>query len=250
MKKTLVSMLVMAAAAFAAESDQIDWTFSNYTTMADDSEQSALTHFYTSYGIQFCITGDSTAYKATASESGAELPGWLFLDSVTLHSANTSYSNIFGILCDEIGNVVALSDNKAACAAKGDLIFNFSDTVVKMGEKYEVVFFASSQQDHQGMLNYIATDNWSYTADSTNTACSKVQLPALTLTGNSGSGYTGDGTLRLMNGNKTPGMGTADLLQANKYMPAITITAHTPEPATATLSLLALAGLAARRKRH
>lgn len=249
MKKTMIAMLAMAGAAFATEADQIDWTFSNYMSNLDPSTASALTQYYTSSGIQFSLTADSTAYKATASEGGAELPDWLFLDSVTLHTVNNANSNMYGILCDSAGNVVTVSDNKSTCSAQGDLTFNFSDTKVVMGEKYEIVFFSSVQQDHQGMLNYIANNNWSYAAGSTNTAHTNIQLPALTLNAGSGSGYTGDGTILMMNGNKPQGMDSTSLFQGKQYMPAITITAHTPEPATATLSLLALAALAARRKR-
>lgn len=78
----------------------------------------------------------------------------------------------------------------------------------------------------------------------------------LTITGIKGEGETGDSTvLTFVKGDVTKTLTFNSLLNVNEMslntgrLTNASVTSYVPEPATATLSLLALAGLAARRKR-
>ncbi len=169
------------------------------------------------------------------------------LDSVTLTTremrldpqAGGSVSSISLALTDSLGTVVALSNNYADTA--GTFTWNFSDTVVNTRETLYFVFVNNDTTNN-------VTTGYTLTADD-------MAAPGL---GSGGVWDCGDNntldktTLGFVGGNNAKSMqlntGTGD---TNKYAPTVSIKTHRliPEPATATLSLLALAGLAARRRR-
>lgn len=246
MKKTFITLLAFSGLVSAA-TDTVTWTFSNEYKADSPGETPTYSRVYTRAGLQFSLAGSSTSYAVSSSVPDAEITPWLWLDSISLNYLQNANSNMWGILCDSDGHVVALSDTRANNVANQALTFNFSDVRVNVGEKYEIVFFSTtSRTTHDGMLEYLMTENWGIADDSTVKNHSTIAMTAMSTAAATHDGYTRDGLVSYVQ-DKSPGISPTNLDAT--LIPAIRIVAHTPEPATATLSLLALAGLAARRKR-
>ena len=192
----------------------------------------------------------SSRVNTTSSDSAVSFADstQVALDSVTLTirdmrliptSDTVQVSSISLALTDAQGMVMALSDNNAT--AVETFTWNFSNTVVSTREKLYFVFVNNDTTNNVTAGYTLTTDDMAAPGLGTNGVwdCgSSNSLNKTTL------GFIGGNGAKSMELNT--GTGNTD-----RYAPAVTIKTHRliPEPTTATMSLLALAGLAARRRR-
>ena len=158
----------------------------------------------------------------------------LTLDSITFYTRtsgtqgdNTVYLALYEYTTDfTTGTFVALSENTVtANTLNSALTFNFEDVIIDTTKQYQMLFVDSSSTAE----NVASFEG--YKAHAVSVGISVLQQSSLP---------GGDGTYKGNGINSWEG----------NYIPKVTVkTSNIPEPTTATLSLLALAGLAARRRR-
>ena len=160
----------------------------------------------------------------------------LTLDSITFYSRTsgnqpntTAYLALYEYTADNTtGTFVALSSNTVtANTTNSSFTFNFEDVIIDTTKQYQMLFV----NDSSTAENVASFNGYKSHAVSVgiNVLLQGSQLPG------------GDGTYKGNGINSWEG----------NYIPKVTVkTSNIPEPTTATLSLLALAGLAARRRRR
>ncbi len=223
MKKTFITSLISLACAASASAGAVG-TLTNTT---DDTNQAGYT------GFDFTLNAD----WLTASE-GLTLNPTVELSGITIETANTWYrNNPMGIALfekvDSTWNFVGKSDWKTS-APVGDNTFTFDNLALSSTTTYTAVFYGNAQAFSElaatSTLSGISSSSANISQNPTYEAPLVSAGIRLTSTTNSETLYTWNGT------------------SSGTYAPKVSFSV-VPEPATATLSLLALAGLAARRRR-
>lgn len=243
MKKTIIALLALAGVAVAQGAD-VTFTTTNSLTEATGG-----------YGAKgFLLNLNGTALTTTSNPGGTALKGLVQLESMTLHTGSAdgwANNGIFSLVITDtdfsiVGwsttlstantqnytwNFVSGANNEAVVldSTKDYLVLADSATSFTLGEALiknnKFMRFSST-----GVIDYGANKlDFNSTTDDVYSG-----LEFVTVT--------------------DPGDGNAyasyALNQSAQYAPNVTIvTKLVPEPTTATLSLLALAGLAARRRR-
>ena len=231
MKKTIIAFFALVSVAAASTTDA-DYITSN-------------THSTNAGGLLyngFAITLNGNSNFANTSELTDTIAdnAYVWLDYVEQKNLrdyrNAGTEGITLALVDSGGTVKALSTN--AATSTGSFVWTFSNVQVSTTE---ILYFV-----------YTATANTKiaegYTLQSSSTGDWKNGTDMLCVGSTMNANYdtsriTGNGLLG-NNYNSNMNLNT-------QFMPLISIgTSKVPEPTTATLSLLALAGLAARRRRR
>lgn len=229
MKKTLVTLAaLMAGFAYATPAeDAVELTYSSNITNTNYNGGA-----YS--GVQFNIQGAlSAGLLQLEGESPLEaLPSVVTLNSLIIKSRpnNTTASTVYAALLDDEGKILTLSNNSSRASNGSNYSFTFNGYEISTTTTYSVALVTGTS----GLtIGSVLTTNKA-----------NAQLAAW------GGGFTEAKTanLGLLKNNDYT------IHESHAYIPDITlsITAATPavpEPATATLSLLALAGLIARRRR-
>ncbi len=238
MKKTLITLLAIASCAMG-ETASITLTpnnTGNYNT--------------TMHGFYLSLSSDELTNTSSVS-----LPSSAILESLTLaHASNTGADVTYGfvVLSSTSNTVLGISDIQTSRNGT-DASFSFSaldggDLVLNTADTYRYVTVSSGVMD----LFTDASKTYIYNGGGTG----EVEY------------VTEENTITISQGLTAPGMrfyhSTAESvddccaivssgISSGKgiYSPLVTaVVRPVPEPATATLSLLALVGLAARRRRH
>lgn len=235
MKRTLL-LLTLATGLCSAAADQTVYYSTELTSTTVDRSNGC-------YG--FTLKMSDNFLTSTSAGSSVTLPNTVYMTSLTLWGRdsgnNGEYHNMKIALYEytgdgetaretDLGTVVALSDAHTLSTG-GSATFTFANDVEMDTTKQYRFLFVSADATAE---NLVGTDG------TTNLAAyqTKATTSSLTLVNNN-SLPQGDGTY------KNNSMSSWESL----YMPKLKITSYVPEPATATLSLLALVGLAARRRR-
>lgn len=231
MKKTLIALLALGSVAMAY--DNVVWT--SATTATGTAAKGDY------QGFTFTIA-DTIGNRATSTPSveGTALPSYVYLDSISFAFASDAAVGNYtrDILLVDSSSTVISSINNLVCrnSGEGDRMFTVTgfaeNLALNTDETYSLVFCNSGAIQADGAL----------------------------------VGQTLPTTIGLNNGNLRLAVIGASTDEAAKwgliakntasepastaYAPKLLILTHAPEPATATLSLLALAGLASRRRRH
>lgn len=232
MKKTIVALLALAG-----------------VTMGDETTVSS------SYGK---LNGQDQAYGFILSlsdrfmeYSGGELGETFELASVTLHSTNSGSSAVASSAKlviferqgkDAFGSYVALSES--ANFQVGDTTYNFSESVTLDTSKQYQFFFVAADTT-SGVFSEATDIAAAYSGVAALTRFDKFNVQAAE---NYTTSYTlpqGDGIIWNRNYTGWSGQNMAVVTFTAVPTPAPAV----PEPTTATLSLLALTGLAARCRR-
>ena len=224
MNKTLIA-LTCASMAVATAAD--DWSLTTITTNADGTSRSTADKTY--YGFQFYL-GDSVRMDLAFIDPTAEVnPTELTLKSITLDANASSSSALKAVITDrdywedpKPYAVLGVSDSFSKAADTATTITFGKGVQLATNTTYSVYFVAD-------------TVDVGTTFDPSN--ATQLSMKAI----NHGGAAANDKYCGLLNNSG----GGND----SEFGPAMKLTLA-PEPATATLSLLALAGLASRRRRH
>ena len=233
MKKTIITLIALAGVAFASESITLGTSVGSGTGAAG--------------GVIFTLKDNPTRYTLTGLEESQLLPNTLTLSSITLNdiyylnarATNDSTYQLWLYVTDEDGHVLGISDKKMvsvyttdanATGNTSDYTFDFKSLTISKNTEYKV-WFKSSET--------------AYTTDAVTGVKNIAETNAENIrTQNLVTGLTGSqdelGVI-LTNGTNGTGLGAYAYTMSASFV--------VPEPTTATLSLLALAGLAARRRR-
>ncbi len=258
MKKTLITA-VLALFSLAASAS----TLTTYTTTNNDKTSAETDVAYTQrlWSNGFGVTLSSSGYSRleTTISSGTTEFSSSSLTQLTLNSVSVSVRDVkanpeattaggtavdvYLALTDADHKVIALSTNSTITAGQF-FSWTFTDTTVG---KTDTLYF----QFVDGTRLATSSEADGIKVGSTLTAADLVI-----------AGLDGSNSVANYGTNNVDGLDTLFLIGGNnrnmtqtssQYAPAITISTtevvSVPEPATATLSLLALAGLAARRRR-
>ena len=221
MKKTIIALMALAGMAMASD-------FSSSITMGNAGNGGY-------YGGTVKLT-DSFFSTSFSSEEVTELPEILTLNSISFYSRTsgnqgnkTVYLAVYEYTADSTtGTFVGLSSNTVtANTLNTALTFNFEGITINSNKQYQLLFVNT-----ESTAENVATFD-GYKAHATNIGIN---------VHNQGSLPNGDGTYKSNGINSWEG----------SFIPKLTIETSVPtvpEPTTATLSLLALAGLTARRRR-
>ena len=223
----------MALVGLAAGQETVTWTY--------DTGVASTTSKATWRGIQFVLTDSASSYGITSDVEEAVFADTQMLTSITLTSVVGPYSNgIMGVLYDNATNIVLgkVNSNTLTTSA-GSLIFDFSNSAITLNADSSYTMAFTSANNAAFTVGASVSGNGGdylkvgvYTsADSTVSADSNLTYD--------------DVTTASLSAGSVPGIKivTTSVYSAPES-PVV------PEPATATLSLLALAGLAARRRRR
>lgn len=211
MKKTLIALMALASVAAAED----------YTgTFSWGVDAEAL--FNTTDAITLTNLTVDKAYKATNYNPGT------FTPSVNMNAG--SWTASFTLTNTSSEAITLSSVTFDAFIFNGGGNQHTTDTVTR-----EVKFTLSGALVGETTVNY--TTPWNTDADANITFATPVELAA-------GAAY--NVTLKVENGGTNPGSFVG--LKGATFT-SVPVTDPVPEPTTATLSLLALAGLAARRRR-
>ena len=247
MKKTLITLLMLAGIVCGA-----DYSFE--TTFADGAYDANNGANY--YGIAFTFDSDSDRYTASGGYTGMEQT--LYLTSITLtvrygqqYSMPTDLSLI---VTDSSGSVLGWAAGNTQKSTNKGLIDGYTRTYAtyKMADNISVdtdatyyAYFSTADQ-----LEQLIEDkgNGTLTLSSSNYADYAKYGQALAVTRPLPEGtvpaYTNTETAEW---NVLSGLGT---LNHSNFAPVMSVSVTSiPEPTSTTLSLLTLAGLAARRRR-
>lgn len=235
MKKTLLLLALAASVGFAyADGDDT----ADKTVVFSNAEAAASTTLDGGGYYGFCFTLSDTPSRLDASfPTSSELTGIPTFTTYDLQSisimvrSGQSWTDTGLYIVDNTNTVLAHSVNIIDSAAGGEMVtFQFENLSLQADATYRV-FFLNRQ--------HMASDSVAVGTTMATNYRETRQLAALG--GNAAATATECGFVNDI----TAAVGSV----APTYAPVVTITAIIPEPATATLSLLALAGLAARRRR-
>ena len=221
MKKTLIALMTLASICSA----------SSITISAKSDSPTTST---SAYAIQFNITSAFENQRAIwSSENPAitEFPSSISVETITIKVDQTA--NRYGYILDDANKLVGYSTNQSSCSPAVDLSFTFNDVVLNSTTTYRLYLTTESQSGYNGQGVTIGT---------------VLDAPRYN------SLYIKAGTLSdadIQSGANSLDSSSWGLLNKNvSGTPIMTISARAiPEPAAATLSLLALAGLCVRRRR-
>ena len=236
MKKTLITLLALAGAAMADEATDVLYTSTSNGTEASN---------YEAKGFAFNLSG--TALTTTSTPSSYD-----FSDSVTLSEITLTLRDVKNstnedkdgkhiiVITDSDLKIQGWSSNESDTAtdAEGyEFTWNFANVTLDTDTTYYAIAYDSGASLTKGTTLTQAGEAMQFGTN----GVSNYDANGLSFDGAS-TGKTG---LMFLNG------GSYAINTAQKqYAPNVKIvTKMIPEPATATLSLLALAGLAARRRR-
>ena len=227
MKKTLITLLALGGLAMGTTSDSLlsdskDFQFSSTIDKLTEGTSGG------SYrGFQFCLSDALEADRLTLGSEIEEIPSVVSLDSFSFQvRGSASHNGLWAAVLDADNTIIGVSTSSASASGLQMLTFNFSDVQLSTTETYKIVATASQLTTNSILSN--------------SDGSLRTFAVALTQTGDS----TKAANLGVLNSSNI------DTLASTAYMPFVRIIVSIPEPATATLSLLALAGLAARRRRH
>ncbi len=243
MKKTIaLALLCLGAAATASAASY------HYSTVATGNDNSTL------HGFTFKLsTDDLTASAGSDSPATNTLTGTYVMDSITVKgSTSQGGANVtYGLVVVDASNtVLGISDVKTS-ASNRSLTFTLSaagggSLTLDAATSYR---FLTVSED---VINYVTQAGMTYAAGGTTATAATLSgttiskgLKAPGMRVNSGAAASDD--FRLISGSN--GTSTMNYFVVIDDISISPVTAAVPEPATATLSLLALAGLAARRRR-
>lgn len=223
--------MLMLGGVLTATEEAPTWTFSNGAAHA--------TSFSTCGAIQFTLSSDDNvkSYAVTPSIPGTALPEQFALESITITKGGQAVSDLWGVVTETAtGN--ALGAVKTQAIVNNAVKFNFANEAITLnaGTSYTLSFIKATNLP----TNYKVGSQFLTTTalDSTN--------KFIVYTVNDTATYLHDDYLRYSDAKINGNYGTATpalSIRVKELAPSV------PEPATATLSLLALAGLAARRRR-
>ena len=225
MKKTLITLM---AAASCAMGDAITIaTTDNYATTPNDS-------FNNNYGLTFQIANALTLGRAETSYTG-EIPASVVLDSLEVkfrESASYDYITAFIVDTANSNKILAVSD-QVTDANGGEFIkFDFDDVTISKESRY-VVYFNTTET---GVAS--SAINTTYTTEMVSSVgYDRYVVCDGEAATSAKAAYWGFRT------NEDTAVSGYSLYATQMKLNLI------PEPATATLSLLALCGLCARRRR-
>ena len=237
MKKTVIALLTLAGMAAA------EHTFTTTNTV-----ETAVSNFWSNgFALTLDPDADNTRLKTSVTPDGASITDY---EEVLLTSVSTNLRNLqtaAGItlaLTNASGTVLALSDESVS--STDYQTWSFTDTIVSTTETLYFVYTASDNDRIK--VGYTLVSGGTGVWDESNKSYDMIMCGAGTLI-NYGD-KAGVPTLAFLGDNNNRNM----TLNNSQYAPIVNIvtksmTSAVPEPTTATLSLLALAGLAARRRR-
>ena len=240
MKKTLIALMALTGGAMA-----MDTVFT--TTNSKDSA----TGGYEADGFAFNLSG--TAFTTTSNPVGEEIGDEVQLVSMSLQTRNSNSTGKYGkyylVLTDTNFNVLACSNEQSTPCADESTFFTWtfgSDskpiTISTSGD-----YFVIAQKDAVSVNTTLVVDGEGMNLNSKgviNYGGGSLDFGGLN------SKLSGLQFIQISDSDNDSYYDTYDFNKSNQYAPNVTIvTKAIPEPATATLSLLALAGLAARRRR-
>lgn len=181
------------------------------------------------YGFTLKLTDTFLSTTGTLGSS-------VYLDSITLTGRSGQSGDAFKIAVFEytgdgtVGSLVGLSSASSAYTGEVGIKLDFSGEVISSDKQYQFLFVGSDTakadiDTFDGYKNEAVSRQ--LTVSNRDSSGNNISLP-------SGDGLYKNNLLSTWEG---------------MYMPLVSIATSVPEPTTATLSLLALAGLAARRRR-
>ncbi len=235
MKYTLFTALALAA-AIAYGGEETD----TYTTTT--SETSTNKGNYSAWTV---VWGSSTGLSTTLNGETATIPNTVSLSSITVTSPSDGSSTTSDVKLavytytstgsgnsstDVLGSLVGLSTNSTGSwSASTEYTFEFSDVTLESGTRYAFVF-VSSDSTAESLASALESDTYSGTAF-------RVVVS---------SGLQSGGDFTRLYGT---GLSGSSYWSGWAVDATYVTTAAVPEPATATLGLLALGALALRRRR-
>ena len=271
MKKTIITLIALAGVASAADTTisptSYTWNTTGYSQISSTS------------------TTDGTITKGTYTPNQGDYDGTITLNVLT---ASSYYENGTNVLYNWINDAIAgksvfviegdmcIGDNTTDVTllhvGRASMGFSFgvkdgqlvvtnenidSGTIITLGSlpvntetnKYMTDYYVSIGKN--GLIQYSIGDTTLQTANTKFTTNWTTGIaPDVIPSGSSAADYALDQNYKYSIGNKAPGWGSHNALSATFMTTGIKVsTVSVPEPTTATLSLLALAGLAARRRR-
>lgn len=252
MKKTIIALLALSGAAFAASGEAL--TFS--------SDLSGITASGGSYaGFVFSLADNDRVNADATVDTGLGYK----LTGITLQSRSNNANGIAGGVClfivDSNKTLLAVSEAITSTVANGaTATFTFNDvaspltnaavnnknSTLTLGETYYAFLLNSGRYSDQDDRNYNASIG-SVVPSNPQTGNPWCDSNTAQLAAYGQLDQATAAQLTFLNGAN----GSMEGRPSPAYVPNMTISGVViPEPATATLSLLALASLAARRRRH
>ena len=244
MKKTLITLLALASVAVAADAGT-EFTTTNSVTTTDSN--------YGCKGFIFNLNG--SAFSTTSDPSGSAIEGMVELTSITLTTGSSAYWAQDGkyslVITDTDFSIIGWSTTLST--ASTTYTWNF----VSDADNTPVVL--DSSKDYL----VLADSSTSFTAGDTLIKNNKVirlgsggvinyGVGNLDFSSTSASTYSGLEFIAVADPGDNSAYESYTIDNSTQYAPNVifeTKAVAVPEPTTATLSLLALAGLAARRRR-
>ena len=241
MKKTLIALMALVGVATGA-----DYT---YNANLIGSEDKASVH-----GFSFTLTSANIEPSSEGTPLTSELGNAVTLNGFTLGDRSNAAGDAvnFGLLVLDSDDVIVGMSNETTAPCDGvDGVYTFSGLTINPSVTYNFVCV------REVLLN---SDYVGYTYNFVKGENLTVDSEAMTITG----GLLATGIAVDLHGDKqTSGLNFSTNPNINGYqatwspiltdikvsVESIPVPPAVPEPATATLSLLALAGLAARRRR-
>lgn len=250
MKITLITLLALCGMAAAG-----DITFYNGDELKFATTLTVGDAYFTTGGFRFTLESTSNRYQVT---TGGEvltdevlMPSMLSLESFSFISAAPRTLKAY-IVDTSTGKVVGLHDSSITTTNSKTtpvtLNFSVSNVILASGVTYDLVFVNSDTNFATAgiVVGQSALVKDETTGDVTGYLGSLTNAPQVWTTAKDKVTSLNPSHLTLLSKDNN----TTAIQAANVYSPSVTIvTKVVPEPTTATLSLLALAGLAARRRR-
>ncbi len=240
MKKTLLllTLVVSLGLAYAADSNSTNEEQTVALTFSNTGRQGAVDvgndggHWY---GIAFTLSSELSRLDVTC-EGLTDIPSFSTFDlesiSIKVRGGKSWADTAAYIIDDTTDTVLAHSTNTTGALSSGTMAsFQFDSLTLNVGTGYKLIFVNASQiNDSYIAVGEVMTGDYRVSRE-------MAAFAAGESTDAAECGFT-DGI-----------SGTA----ADGYAPVVSIQGQArliPEPTTATLSLLALAGLVARRRRR
>ena len=238
MKKSIIILIALAGAALASDT--------TYTTTPD--QFTANKNYGTTYGFAFNLSG--SVWKTTSNPEGITLGEEVELTSISYIArveSSTEYrkNGYYAIVITDMDNTILGWSTNAAIGQNNELFtWTFEDLVLNTETSYKAIAYDSEAitltKDTTFTLSSTAADN-KYMMQGTNGVATysngTLDFDGSTTGSKSGLQYLKGDSLNINTGQ-------------TQHAPNVTfVTKAIPEPTTATLSLLALCGLAMRRRR-